>query len=206
MKYPPKHHQEQNYKNVITVLKQYPFGTLVTVHNNQPLITHIPLIYENDGSEFGKLVAHIDKYNPQVETLTNGAEATALFYGPDCYISPNVYSTTQLPTWNYIIVHLKGVIKRYEDTNTVKKTLIRMTDCLEGDTPNYKLTQDNPKMEAAINYIVGFEMQITHWEGKFKFSQDKLKRDQMLAKQALINSQKQEITAFLDTIFEAHKQ
>jgi transcriptional regulator len=206
VKYPPKHHQEQNYKNVITVLKQYPFGTLVTVHNNQPLITHIPLIYENDGSEFGKLVAHIDKYNPQVETLTNGAEATALFYGPDCYISPNVYSTTQLPTWNYIIVHLKGVIKRYEDTNTVKKTLIRMTDCLEGDTPNYKLTQDNPKMEAAINYIVGFEMQITHWEGKFKFSQDKLKRDQMLAKQALINSQKQEITAFLDTIFEAHKQ
>lgn len=206
MNYPPKHHQEQNYKNVITVLKQYPFGTLVTVHNNQPLITHIPLIYEDDGSEFGKLVAHIDKYNPQVETLTNGTEATAIFYGPDCYISPNVYSTTQLPTWNYIIVHLKGTIKRYQDTNTVKSTLVRMTDFLEGDTSNYKLTEDNPRMEAAINYIVGFEMHITHWEGKFKFSQDKLKRDQALAKQALINSQQKDITAFLDAIFEAHKQ
>ncbi len=206
MKYPPKHHQEQNFQNILTVLKQYPFGTLISVTDSTPYITHIPLIYEEDESDYGKLVAHIDKYNPQVNTLVNGAQVTSVFYGPDCYISPSVYSTRQLPTWNYIIVHIKGIIKRYTDPETVKKTMIRMTDFLEGPKASYRLLPEDPKMQAAINYIVGFEIQITGWEGKFKFSQDKLKRDQELARNALIKSQKRDISSFLDKIFEHHIQ
>ncbi len=101
--YPPKYHQSQDQQKMIAVLKQYPFAMLVSVLNGQPFVTHIPIIY-NDTS--GKLVAHIDKYNPQVVTLKNGAEVTVVFRGPDSYISPSIYMTKQLPTWNYIIVHI----------------------------------------------------------------------------------------------------
>lgn len=205
MKYPPQHHQEKGFKNIIEVAKNYPFSTLVTVKDNAPLITHIPIIYEEDGSKYGKLVAHIDKYNPQVETLTNGANVTAIFYGPDCYISPSIYTTRQLPTWNYIFAHLKGTVKLLSNKESVKETMVRMTSFLEGENPKYILDQDDSRMDSLVDYIIGFEIEITHCEGKFKFSQDKLKKDQELAKQELIRSQKKDITAFIAQIFENHK-
>ncbi|MGF1558730.1 MAG: FMN-binding negative transcriptional regulator [Flavobacteriaceae bacterium] len=205
MKYPPQHHQEYAFKNVLEVVKNYPFGTLVTVKDNEPLITHIPIVHEDDGSVFGKLVAHIDKYNPQVATLLDGALVTTVFYGPDCYISPATYSTRQLPTWNYIFAHLKGRIKLLTDKESVKQTMVRMTAFLEGENPKYVLAQDDTRMDGLIDYIIGFEIAITHWEGKFKFSQDKLKKDQELAKQELIQSQKKDITAFVARIFENHE-
>ena len=105
--YPPKHHQSTDIQKMIKVIKAYPFGMLISVLNGLPLITHIPIIY-NETS--GKLVAHIDKYNPQVTTLTNNSKVTVVFRGPDTYISPSVYTTKQLPIWNYIIVHIKGNI------------------------------------------------------------------------------------------------
>ncbi|MEL6916560.1 MAG: FMN-binding negative transcriptional regulator [Bacteroidota bacterium] len=205
MNYPPEHHQEQNFKNVIEVVKNYPFGTLVTVKDNTPCITHIPIVYEDDGSKYGKLVAHIDKFNPQVETLTNGALVTSIFYGPDCYISPSIYSTRQLPTWNYIFSHLKGKVRLLKDKEDVKKTMVRMTAFLEGENPKYILDQDDSRMETLVNYIVGFEIEITHWEGKFKFSQDKLKKDRESAKQELIRSQKKDVATFVERIFEHHE-
>ena len=205
MNYPPQHHQESDFQNVIEVVKNYPFATLVTARNNKPLITHIPIVYEVDGSKYGKLVAHIDKYNPQVATLTNGTTVTSIFYGPDCYISPSTYSTKQLPTWNYIFAHLMGKITLLADKESVKKTMVRMTSFLECDNPNYVLSQDDPRMDALVDYIVGFEIEITHWEGKFKFSQDKHKKDQELAKQVLIASQKKDVSTFVEQIFENHK-
>lgn len=205
MKYPPQHHQEKDFKNIIEVAKNYPFSTLVTVKDNAPLITHIPIIYEEDGSKYGKLVAHIDKYNPQVETLTNGATVTAIFYGPDCYISPSIYTTRQLPTWNYIFAHLKGTVKLLSNKESVKETMVRMTSFLEGENPKYVLDQDDSRMDGLVDYIIGFEIKITYCEGKFKFSQDKIKKDQELAKQELIRSQKKDITAFVAQIFENHE-
>ncbi len=205
MKYPPRHHQESDFNNVLEVVKNYPFGTLITVKEQEPLITHIPIVFEQDGSVYGKLVAHIDKFNPQVATLTNGAMVTAVFYGPDCYISPSVYSTRQLPTWNYIFAHLKGSVTLLTDKETVKRTMVRMTSFLEGENPKYELSQDDSRMEGLIDYIVGFEIEITAWEGKFKFSQDKQKKDRELAKQELIRSQKKDISAFVDRIYDNHR-
>lgn len=205
MKYPPKHHQEKNFLNVLDVVKNYPFATLISVKDNTPVITHIPIVYEADGSPYGKLVAHIDKYNPQVDTLVDGTMVTTVFYGPDCYISPSVYSTRQLPTWNYIFCHLQGRIRLLPDKEAVKRTMVRMTAFLEGENPKYVLAEDDSRMEGLVNYIVGFEIEITGWEGKFKFSQDKLKKDQALAKSELIRSQQKDVRAFVDRIFENHQ-
>ncbi|GAA0873548.1 FMN-binding negative transcriptional regulator [Gangjinia marincola] len=205
-KYPPPHHQEQNPENIIKVIQHYPLGTLVTAKDDEAHITHIPLIYEADDSKYGKLVAHIDKFNPQVNHLINDSSATAVFHGPQTYISPSILSTTQLPTWNYIIVHVKGKIHLLKDRDQVRETLIRMTSFLEGDNPAYVLAENNPRMEAALDYIIGFEIEITSWEGKFKFSQDKAKRDKALAKAELIQSQQNSVRAFIDDLFDHHHQ
>ncbi|MBX2827314.1 MAG: FMN-binding negative transcriptional regulator [Flavobacteriaceae bacterium] len=196
--YPPQHHQIQDVEKMISLVKQYPLGMLVSAKNGIPFVTHIPIIYNEQS---GRLVAHIDKYNPQVETLTQGAEVTVVFKGPDTYISPSVYSTTQLPTWNYLIVHVNGTVNLINDPEKAKDTMIAMTEFLEGDNPKFILEKDNTRMEAAVHYIQAFDIIITNWEGKFKLSQDKNKRDQQLAKQALIEKSRDNALDFIEEMY-----
>jgi len=197
--YPPPHHQSIDKEKMIAVLKQYPFATLVSAAGGTPFITHIPIIYNEDSA---KLVAHIDKFNPQLKTLVNGAEVTVIFKGPDTYISPSVYTTKQLPTWNYIIVHIKGTIRLINDPSDAKDTMIAMTAFLEGDNPKFVLEKENTAMQRSINYIQAFDITITSWEGKFKLSQDKNTQDQENAKQALIKKSDEDITGFIERMYD----
>lgn len=197
MNYPPKHHQDNNIEHMVEVLKTYPLATIVSVKDNGPLTTHLPLIYREDG----KLIGHIDIYNPQAELLKNDNPITILFYGPQCYISPSIYTTTQLPTWNYIRVHLKGTVKAIESKNALKESLIKMTEFLEQPEHKYVLEPDNPRMLAYLDYIKMFEISITEWEGKFKLSQDKKAKDTENARQELIRANQESIKAFLDKVF-----
>ncbi len=196
MKYPPPHHQDDNKDHLIEVIKSYPLATVISVENNTPLVTHLPLVYENE-----KLIGHIDIYNPQAALLKDNRDVTILFYGPQCYISPSIYGTTQLPTWNYIRVHLKGKVKAIESKAALKQSLITMTEFLEAPDHKYVLEPDNPRLDRNLNYIEMFEIDIVEWEGKFKLSQDKKPSDTAFARQELIRANQESIKKFLDKVF-----
>ncbi|MEH6536441.1 MAG: FMN-binding negative transcriptional regulator [Psychroserpens sp.] len=196
MNYPPKHHQEDDINHMIEVIKTYPLATVISVENNQPLITHLPLIYED-----GKLIGHIDKFNPQAELLKYDNDVTILFSGPQCYISPTVYNTTQLPTWNYIKVHLKGTVKAIKSKADLKQSLITMTEFLEAPDHKYVLEPDNPRLDSNLDYIKMFEISITQWEGKFKLSQDKKPSDIKSARAELVRVNQESIKQFIDKVF-----
>ena len=196
MKYPPEHHQDHSKLHMIEVLKNYPLATLISVKNNIPIITHLPLVYREDG----KLIGHIDKFNPQAELLKDNNPITIIFSGPDCYISPSIYTTKQLPTYNYIKVHLKGTVVAINSKEALKDSLIKMTEFLEQPKHNYVLEANNPSMERNLDYIKMFEITIASWEGKFKLSQDKKKVDFDKAKAELVRVNKRDITSFLETI------
>jgi transcriptional regulator len=196
MNYPPKKHQDDDINHMIEVLKTYPLATLISVKNNEPLITHLPLVYEE-----GKLIGHIDINNPQAQLLKHGNAVTVIFAGPGCYISPSIYSTTQLPTWNYIKVHLKGNVKAIESKSALKQSLITMTEFLEAPDHKYTLEPDNPRLDKNLDYIEMFEISITHWEGKFKLSQDKKPTDIKAAREELVRANQESIKLFLDKVF-----
>lgn len=196
--YPPKKHQDNDQLHLIEVIKTFPLATLISVKDNQPLITHLPLIYrETDG----KLIGHVDNYNPQTKLLKDNNAITIIFYGPQCYISPSIYTTTQLPTWNYIRVHLSGTVTKIESKDALKQSLITMTQFLEAPDHKYILHPDNPRLDKNLDYIKLFEIEIKTWEGKFKLSQDKLPKDIENARQQLIKSNQDSIKAFLDKVF-----
>ena len=196
MKYPPKKHQDNSIDHMIDVIKTYPLATVISVKDNQPLITHLPLVYED-----GKLIGHIDIYNPQAALLKNDNDVTVIFAGPECYISPSIYSTTQLPTWNYIKVHLKGKVKAIESKAALKQSLITMTELLEAPYHKYVLEPENPRLDKNLGYIEMFEIEITNWEGKFKLSQDKKPTDIKAAREELIRANQESIKQFLDKVF-----
>lgn len=196
--YPPPHHQSHDIEKMISVIKHFPLGMLVTAKDGKPFVTHIPFIY-NETSK--RLIAHLDRSNPQIETLKDDAEVTVVFNGPDTYISPSIYTTPQLPTWNYIIVHITGKLKLLNDPETVKQTMIDMTEFLEGEAQKFILQKDDSRMERFLNYIQAFEIEVTNWEGKFKLSQDKNVQDFENAKKELKNKSRKDISGFIDEIY-----
>ncbi|RSK42067.1 FMN-binding negative transcriptional regulator [Mangrovimonas spongiae] len=195
MAYPPKIHQDNNKAHMIAVMQAFPLATVISVKNSNPIITHLPLIYSND-----KLIGHLDKFNPHAELLQDNQAVTIIFSGPQCYISPSIYKTEQLPTWNYVKVHLKGTVSKIDNVETVKQSMISMTAFLEPENA-YVLKAGNPKMEAYLPYVIGFEITITHWEGKFKLSQNRNKEDFELATKALKRHSQKSIETFLSKIF-----
>lgn len=196
--YPPKKHQDSDKKHLIEVIKTYPLATVISVKDNTPLITHLPLIYR---ASDGKLVGHIDIYNPQTELLKDLNEVTLIFSGPQCYISPSIYTTTQLPTWNYIKVHLTGTVQRIENKAKLKQSLIDMTSFLEAPDHKYVLEADNPRLDKNLDYIKLFEITIKTWEGKFKLSQDKKPKDTENARLELLKTNQEQVKTFLDQVF-----
>ena len=203
MHYPPPHHQESNFENIIALMQTYPLATIVTAKNEDILSSHTPLIYQAN-NELGRLIGHLDKYNPQLDHFRSNEKVELIFNGPQVYISPSVYGTTQLPTWNYFKAHLKGRIKIEDDQEKVKQSLINMTAFLEGENPSYTLESNNPRMAAALDYIVGFHIEIDSWEGKYKISQDKRKDDQLRAKKVMQEAEKMTEKA-IELLYSLHK-
>lgn len=186
MKYPPPHHQEANFKNCIYLAKAFPLATVISSLEGRIYSSHIPLVYQQNKG-LGVFVGHLDRFNPQWKTFQEQPPVTLIFHGPETYISPSVYHSTQLPTWNYFKAHFTGIPRLIDNPKKVKESLIAMTEVLEGSEPGYRLAADNPRMEAALPYIIGFEIEVTTWEGKHKISQDKSKKDQSEAQKALEN-------------------
>ncbi|WP_405205389.1 FMN-binding negative transcriptional regulator [Aquimarina sp. LLG6339-5] len=197
--YPPKHHQDYNSENIKSVATTYPFATLVSAKETKPFITHAPLIFHGD-----KLVGHIDANNPHVDLLKDNYPITTVFQGPQTYISPSIYTTNQLPTWNYIIAHAIGSVKEIKDPELIKKSMVIMTDFLENPDQNFKLSIEDPRMDRLIPYIHTFEIEVQDWEGKFKLSQDKIPEDIENAKQELIKNNQKSVADFVNGLFKKH--
>lgn len=183
--YPPKHHIETDISKIVQVIKAYPFATLISKNGDELLVSQLPLMLDTTRGEKGVLIGHIDKNNPHSQIL-HAQKIKVLFTGPDCYISPNVYSSSQLPTWNYITVEVEGTANTLKSSEALLDTLENMTQTLEtGDKP-YRLKREEKKVQTLIDYIVGFEITIEKLLGRFKLSQDKSDTDKQLAKEKLI--------------------
>ena len=119
LKYPPKHHQDNDRNHIIEVIKTYPLATIISVKNNEPLITHLPLIFKDD-----KLVGHIDIYNPQTQLLKDNNNITILFYGPQCYISDR--KSTRLNSSHGYISYAVFCLKKKKEKRKTRWVLSRL--------------------------------------------------------------------------------
>lgn len=193
--YPPKHYQEFKKEKLIEIIKNYPLATVISVEDNQPFITHLPLIYKND-----VIYGHIDNNNPHRNVLQNNNEVTLIFSGPQSYISPSLFKSNQLPTWNYIKLHITGKVSKIENNKHIKQSIVEMTDSLEAPDYNYRLDINDERMEHLVHYISGFKIEDLNWEGKVKMSQDKPLEEFSIAKNKVIQSNKQSIESFIANI------
>jgi len=197
--YPPKYYLENDREKIFRVIETYSFATVISRTEDDIIVTHLPLILDRQRGEFGFLVGHMDRNNPHTGYLDN-AKVFVIFHGPNAYISPNVYESSQLPTWNSISVHIKGLARITESKEALRESMIRMVSFLEkGETP-FVLDRDHQKMNSLLGYVVGFEIEILESIGRFKLSQNKNDKDKQLAKEHLIAESKKGDARLIDLV------
>lgn len=159
------------------VISRSPFATLITAGPGGPAaVTHLPLLLDRDTGAHGTLVGHLARGNPHAEMLAGGWPTTAVFHGPQAYVSPAWYEQEpSLPTWNYVAVHAGGRPLLREEPGHLLALLRRTTIELErsfGDSTPWELADDNDSVDRFINEIVAFDLPLDTLEGAFKLSQN----------------------------------
>lgn len=175
--YPPAHHIESDEALLLEVIRRRPFATLaLTGDAAEPTVTQLPLVLRPDAGGRPRLFGHLDRRNPQA-ALLDGRSAVAVFHGPDSYISPSIYSTDQLPTWNSLSVHVRGRVRAIGGRGEVVSGLQAISSQNEPPGTPYRLDPQDPRIDRLIGGIVAFEIEVEEMTGRFKLSQDRNAED-----------------------------
>ncbi len=175
--YQPPHFVVQERATLLALLRAFPLATLVSTADGAPSFTHLPLEVEDLGEGL-RLLGHVARANPHWKQWGEGAPVTAIFHGPDAYVSPRWYSTREaVPTWNYIVVHAAGRIDVTHDSEAKERILKALIDRHD---PAYRAQWDelgDEYREKMKRGIVGLMIDVERLEGKFKLSQNRSAQD-----------------------------
>lgn len=173
----PDIYKNKNQEDIIDFLQKNSFGILVNQTNGKLWATHIPL--ELDINKNGKQVlqGHIAKENPQWESFIDNDNVLAIFTGAHSYISPSWYDHENVPTWNYIAVHIYGTIKIMEG-EAVIESLKKLVDKYEQNSEKPVRMEDfSKKTMMQTRGIVAFEIEIEEIQAQHKLSQNRDKKN-----------------------------
>jgi transcriptional regulator len=176
-------------------LQNYPFAVLVP-DACPGEFAFLPLVLEQTGDEV-HLFGHVDSRNPFLRHL-DGRVVHALFPGPNAYISPVDYASSQLPTWNYAIVQIAGQSCLVTGYDEKLRRMIRMVDVLEAHNESaYRLDPDDARTRPLLGAITFFTVQIATATGVFKFSQEKADADIASASSSMLRKLREKHAAVL---------
>jgi transcriptional regulator len=187
--YVPPHFDLKDAETARALMRARSFATLVsTDEEGAPFVTHLPLLFEEDGSPHGKLVGHVARANPHWRLFARSTPSLAIFHGPHAYISPNWYvSVNQVPTWNYTAVHAYGAPRILQEDTAALAVVERLAAYYEASLPQPWSTARLPPGNALAQMkgIVAFDMPISHLQAKAKLGQNRRDADRHAAADAL---------------------
>ena len=193
--YLPAHFQQENLTELFDCIEANPFASVMVVHEGEIEANHIPLELDRSAGAKGMLRGHIAKANPLSALLENALSAYVIFHADQAYISPNWYAGKQehhrvVPTWNYRVVHVKGMIRKVTDEKHLRGILARLTRRHEAAQPVPWKMGDAPNdfIAEQLEKIVAIEIEIASIIGKFKVSQNRSAVDAERVAKALEHS------------------
>lgn len=170
--YIPDLYKNEKQTEIEQLIHENGFAILVNQTNGKLWATHIPLLLENkDGKQI--LVGHVSKLNPQAESFKSNEEVLAIFSGAHSYISSSWYDHENVPTWNYLAVHVYGKLKLHTYEESIE-ALKRLVDKYEAKSENpVRVENLSKKTMSEAQGIVSFEIEITAIESVKKLSQNR---------------------------------
>ena len=179
--YAPSHFIMDESK-IADFISKYPLATLITTsvvagENPRSIINFAPVLYDKKNHS---LVGHLANNNEQLSAMIKNNDITTVFNGENGYISPSWYEDkSQVPTWNFSNVKVRGKVTIIDQTNDKLLLLTRMSDYFENkNNSNWSINKmPDAKLNAMLGVITGFSIKIEHWQGKAKLSQNKSNKE-----------------------------
>ena len=189
MTYLPKHFEETDAATIHALVRAHPLSTWVVPQTDgELLVNHIPFLLDAERGPHGTLVGHVARANPVWKALNDAAAAATVvvFQGPEAYISPSWYPSKPatgkvVPTWNYAVVHAHGTARTFDDRAQLLALVTRLTTLHEAPQVQPWQVADAPAdyIDTMLGAIVGIEIPVQRWVGKWKVSQNRTPQDQL---------------------------
>ncbi len=149
------------------------FITLMTVDNGVPAANHLPVLYRRNG-ETVELRGHWARPNPQAR---HTGPALAIVHGPHAYISPAWYpdkhAQARVPTWNYAVAHLDGMIETFDDEAALAELVGELSAQHEAAVgSDWQFEPEREDQRSQLRGIIGFRFLVERVTLKFKFNQN----------------------------------
>lgn len=164
---------------ILSFIKRFSFGTIITTsENGRPEATHLPFLVEENNGGF-MLLSHFARANPQWQQITGNNNILVIFQEPHAYISPSNYEKDlNVPTWNYIAIHIYGEGSLITEEADVEQLLNTTIETYEpAQLPKHKALPDDYKQKLSKG-IVAFAVKVTTVDAKKKLSQNKTQTEQ----------------------------
>lgn len=173
--YPNPIYRQATPANNLEFARDQGFGMLAISTPDAPVLSHIPFLLDETGNsaEF-----HLVRSNPIARALRNGPlPAKIAVQGPHAYLSPDWYELDdQVPTWNYVAVHLTGTIETLPDTE-MRPLLERISAFHESrllPKPEWLLDKmPDDLVDRMMRQIIPCRMTVTAVDGTWKLAQNK---------------------------------
>jgi transcriptional regulator len=171
--YIPELYKNDNPEEIRDFIKRNGFAVLVNQTDGKLWATHIPLVLDSNSAGKEILVGHVSKLNPQAESFKDNAEVLVVFSGAHAYISSSWYDHENVPTWNYLAVHVYGKVRLYNSEEAIL-SLKKLVDQYESKSEKPIRIEDlSEKTMREARGIIAFEIEITAIEAMKKLSQNR---------------------------------
>ena len=175
--YIPNSFKPTNIQVVKGFIQEFSFATLICQVDHKPFGVHIPIELAIDDSDAEVLYGHVAKANPIWKAFASPSQALVIFQGPHAYVSSSWYGHENVPTWNYIAVHVYGPIIIIDETE-LWQSLKALVDKYEAVAENpVSMEKFSEKTLRQMKGIVGFKMQIKEVQAAYKLSQNRNDED-----------------------------
>ncbi|WP_372945341.1 FMN-binding negative transcriptional regulator [Muriicola sp.] len=169
--YIPQHYKNEDLSEVKEFIVTHSFGILVNDLEGKPWATHTPLELTTDSGGRDILIGHIAKANPQWRAFAGNPRVLCIFHGPHSYVSSSWYKEEEVPTWNYIAVHVYGSLQVMTEEE-VLAWLSSLVDHHEaGEKDPISLHRMSDATLRQVRGVVGFRIQIEEIQAAYKLSQ-----------------------------------
>jgi len=159
---------------IVDFIRKNAFGTLISQVEGKPWATHLPFVLGKNNSGEPVLSGHLAKANQQWKSISENEDVLVIFQGPHAYISSSWYNHENVPTWNYLAVHVTGKIRLIKGEELMDH-LKSLTDIYEEGRPNRVRVESMNETYVAgqLRALVGFEIKIEEVKAAAKLSQNR---------------------------------
>jgi transcriptional regulator len=178
--YIPEYFRVRDHEDAVKFMRANPFAILISSTDAGPFATHLPLFVRTEKDE-EKIVlrGHVAMANPHWRYLEERPQCLTIFHGPHSYISPSNYTAREsVPTWNYGAVHLYGNAQVFSSPEALQGILHELIHTFEPAYASQWASLDEAYRERMLRQIVGFQIEVTKMEAKFKLGQNRSREDQ----------------------------